>query len=192
MHIKKRLKVILDNSKINHKREIMNSKCLKDAHIYCKINNLSGQIAGPLIEYYIKNKYDMKKNNASSCTGDLEYKENNIEIKISNGGKEHNKFNYVQIRMNHDCYYILTAYYIAEYNIDAMGELFIFKLSKDDIKDIIIKYGGYAHGTKNKLGKITKEDLDNVTNDKEYAIRTKYGDKCWKELLRFRIDEIIV
>ena len=73
---------------------------------------------------------------------------------------------------------------------DLEGELFIFKLTKINIKKLILKYGGYAHGTKQKLGEITEEDLENSLNDKEYTIRPKYGDKCWKELLQFRVDEI--
>ncbi len=192
MDTRKRLKSILDNSRIDHKKEIVKTETLKDAHIYCKINNLSGQLAGPLIEYYIKDKYGMKKNNASSCIGDLKFNEKNIEIKVSNGGKEHNRFNYVQLRMNHICEYILTAYYLNDENIYNMGELYIFRLNKEAIKDLIIKYGGYAHGTKQKLGNINKQDLDDETNDKEYAIRTKYGDRCWRELMNFRIDEITV
>lgn len=83
-----------------------------------------------------------------------------------------------------------TAYFISVDNIDTEGELFIFKINKDDIKKIILAYGGYAHGTLQKLGKITDVELDNQENDKEYSIRPKYGDKCWNELLHFRIDDI--
>jgi len=187
-----KLKHILGLSKYDHKIEIMKEPDLKHAHIYCKINQLSGQVSGPLIENYIKIKYLMTKNKAELCIGDLQYNETNIEIKISNGGKENNKFNYVQLRMNHSCEYILTAYYINESNFDTLGELFIFKLKKDDIKLFILKYGGYAHGTKKKLGPITKEDLDDTANDKEYDFRPKYGDKCWQELLNFRIADICV
>jgi len=132
----------------------------------------------------------MEKNNASLCLGDLHHNQINFELKISNGGKENNRFNYVQLRMNHDCVYIFTAYYLCEDNIDNEGELFIFKLNKDDIKKLILSYGGYAHGTVQKLGKITEIELSNSSNDKEYAIRPKYGDKCWNELLFFRVDEI--
>jgi len=188
--MKIKLKHILSISKCNHKIEIMKQPDIKYAHIYCKINQLSGQVAGPLIEFYLKNKYEMIKNNSSLCIGDLQHNQTNIELKISNGGKENNKFNYVQLRMNHLCEYILTAYYINDDNLETMGELFIFKLNKPDIKKIIFKYGGYAHGTKQKLGEITQEELENPTNDKEYAIRPKYGDKCWQELLQFRIHEI--
>jgi hypothetical protein len=69
--------------------------------------------------------------------------------------------------------------------------LIIYK-NKEDIKPLILKYGGYAHGTIRELGEITIEDLDNINNQKEYVLRPKYGDKCWIELLNFRIDEIII
>lgn len=92
--------------------------------------------------------------------------------------------------MNHDCVYIFTAYYISIDNVENEGELYIFKLNKKELKDLIYKYGGYAHGTVQKLGKITEDDLDNQENDKEYAIRPKYGDKCWAELLNFRVQDI--
>jgi len=188
--IKIELKNILKTPNCNYKIEIMKEHNIKQAHIYCKIHKLSGQVSGPLIEHFIKQKYNMKKNNSSLCNGDLLHNDTNIEIKASNGGKEHNKFNYVQLRMNHCCEYILTAYYLNCDNVETYGELFIFKLTKKDIKEIILKYGGYAHGTKSKLGEITEEDLDNITNDKEYSIRPKYGDKCWKDLLLFRVQEV--
>lgn len=189
-----KLKQLLDSSRSNkiHTENIMNLPTLKDAHMYCKYNNLSGQYTGPVLEKYIKHKYNMTKNNASSCNGDLKCNEINIEIKASNGGKENNKFNFVQLRMNHNCEYLLTAYYIDYDNLLTLGELFIFKLIKDNLKPIILQYGGYAHGTIGELGEIKKEDLDDVSNQKEYAIRPKYGDKCWNELLQFRIDEIII
>ena len=57
---------------------------------------------------------------------------------------------------------------------------------------MILLYGSYAHGTIEKLGKITKTDLDDINNQKEYSLRPKYGDKCWNYLLQFRIEEIIV
>ena len=132
----------------------------------------------------------MTKNNASVCIGDLQFNLVNLEIKVSNGGKDNNKFNYVQLRMNHVCEYILTAYYISDDNIEDMGELFIFKLNKKDIKKMILNYGGYAHGTTKQLGPITENDLDDITNMKEYAFRPKYGDKCWGELLTFRVVDI--
>jgi len=184
-----KLRQVLKLSRCNHKKEILKQTNLKSAHIYCKINHLSGQISGPLIEFYIQNKYKMTKNSSSSCIGDLQRKKVNYEIKVSTGGKDNNKFNFVQLRMNHKCEYLLTAYYINDSNLRQMGELFIFKLNKLNIKKIILMFGGYAHGTIKKLGKITSKDLDK-NNNKEYAIRPIYGDKCWNELLRYRIEDI--
>jgi hypothetical protein len=188
------LKQYLDSSRSNkfHKEEIMKLPTLKDAHIYCKVNNLSGQFTGPILEKYIKINYNMTKNDPSSCNGDLKCNSEDIEIKVSCGGKENDKFNYVQLRMNHTCTYILTAYYINYLNLDNGGELFIFKLNKEAIKPLILMYGGYAHGTIGKLGEITIEELNDPDNQKEYTIRPTYGDKCWTELLNFRIDEIAV
>lgn len=193
--VRKKLKLILDSSKVNHKEEILKRETLKDAHIYCKLNNLSGQEAGPLIETYMKEKFNMEKNDPSACTGDMKISglltnqpaNENVEIKISNGGKANNKFNYVQLRLNHDCDYIFTAYYLDYTNLNQTGELFVFYLNKTIIKELIAKYGTYAHGTIKKLGKISKKDLDCNSNTKEYALRPKYGDKCWNDLLRFRI-----
>jgi hypothetical protein len=132
----------------------------------------------------------MSKNSASKCVGDVRCNDINYEIKVSNGGKTNNKFNFVQIRMNHECEYLFTAYYICESNIDSLGELFIFKITKEQIKDLIVKYGGYAHGTKEKNGIITIESLNNTSNVFEYALRPIYGDKCWIELLNYRINRI--
>ena len=81
--IRKRLKLILDSSKVNHKEEILKKETLKDAHIYCKINNLSGQEAGPLIETFIKEKFNMEKNDPSACIGDLKVFDSNIEDRKS-------------------------------------------------------------------------------------------------------------
>lgn len=187
------LQKILKNSKTDHKKEILLLQNLKEAHIYCKINYFSGQLTGPLIEKFILEKNNMKKINASLCNGDAFHNHKNIEIKVSSGGKDNNKFNYVQLRINHNIdFYILTAYYLHNTNIHDNGELFIFKLNKEQIKKLIYDYGSYAHGTINKLGKINYNDLSNLSNNKEYAIRTKYGDKCWKHLLRFRIDEFSI
>jgi hypothetical protein len=191
-----KLKYILELSQCNHKKEIMNEANLKRVHIYCKIKQLSGQVSGPLIEYYIMMKYGMSKIKPSLCQGDLQHNDINYELKISNGGKDNNQFNYVQLRSTTDesrlCIYvyIFTAYYISVDNIDTEGELFIFKMNKEDIKKIIVAFGGYAHGTKHKLGEITATELDNPENDKEYAIHPKYGDKCWKELLHFRVEDL--
>jgi len=65
---------ILKKSQINHSREILNYDDLKDVHKYCVVNELSGQITGPLIESYIISKNFMCKNDASKCIGDATFK----------------------------------------------------------------------------------------------------------------------
>jgi hypothetical protein len=168
---------------------IMAQLTLKDAHIYCVLNNISAQSYGPLLEKYIIHKFGYTKNNSSNCSGDCVKEGQNIEIKVSLGGAEHNKFNYVQIRLSHHIQiYILTAYYLNDNNVDSEGELFIFRLSKDQIKNIIMSYGTYAHGTIKNNGKITPESFISE-NNKEYAIRVKYGDKCWNDLIKYKIND---
>jgi hypothetical protein len=184
------LKELLDNASIVHKDEIMKCHSLKHAHIYCKLQKLSGQVTGPLIENYIKEKYNMEKNSASLCIGDLKHNGVDIEVKVSTGGQSNNKFNYVQMRMNHCCEYLLTAYYIDYSNLEKEGDLYIFRLKKEHLREAIAQYGGYAHGTVKKLGPISMEDLLNVDNDKEYALRPKFGDACWNYLLQYRIEDI--
>lgn len=181
------LRKILQSSVVNHKKEILNEPTIKDAHVYCKINNLNAQQYGPLLERYIKTTCNMRKNNSSNCTGDVCYLNQNIEIKVS---MSHTKFNYVQIRANHMCDYLFTAYHLDNSNVDTMGELFMFMIKKEDIKKLIVTYGSYAHGTISKLGEITMDDLNNVNNTKEYALRPVYNSKLWLELLKFRIHTI--
>jgi hypothetical protein len=107
---KKYLKRILNYKNVNHNNNIFKLNTLKEVHIYCKTNKLSGQIYGPLIESYIIKKNNLVKNKSSDCIGDCsnEYNGNkkNYEIKVSLGGYKHNKFNYVQLRINHNIDYL--------------------------------------------------------------------------------------
>jgi hypothetical protein len=180
---------VLYQSKLQHHVEIMKQPDLKHAHIYCKIHHLSGQLAGPLLERYIKKQFRMTRNNPADCIGDVRHNDIDFEIKTSIGGQKNNTFNYVQLRLNHTCSYLLTAYYINETNLDNLGELFLFRLNKPQMKSLILKHGGYAHGTVQKLGTITDASLEIDNNNNEYAIRPIYMDKCWCDLMQYRISE---
>lgn len=185
-----RLKNHLNLSKINHNAHIMKLYTLKEAHIYCIINKVSAQKYGPILETFIRTKFNYIKNKAKDCIGDCSKDGKNSEVKVSLGGATNTKFNFVQIRPSHDCdTYILTAYYLSSENVEEEGELFIFKIPKEDIKALIVAHGGYAHRTKDELGSITIESLNNKKNMSEYALRPKFNDACWKELLPFRISE---
>lgn len=111
----------------------------------------------------------------------------NIEVKVSLGGAKHTKFNFVQLTPSHSCdTYILTAYHLS---VENEGELYIFRLSKRDMKRLILCFGGYAHGTIKEHGEITMNSLNEEKNNKEYALRPTINDNCWKELLKFNISE---
>lgn len=69
------------------------------------------------------------------------------------------------------------------------GDLYIFKVSNIEMKKLIVSYGGYAHGTMKEHGKITEETVNDTKIIKEYALRPTIGDKCWKALLPFRVQE---
>jgi len=176
--------------KVNHEEQVMKLATLKEAHVYCVIYNVSAQQYGPLLEKFIRTKFNYIKNKAEDCTGDCFKDGKNSEVKVSLGGARHKKFNFVQIRPSHDCdTYILTAYHLSHENIESEGELYIFKVPKKDIKNIVISYGGYAHGTIKEHGKITADSLNDENKIKEFALRPTINDNCWKELMKFRVSE---
>ena len=174
---------------VDHKKNVLKMKTLKDTHAYCVLNKLSAQQYGPLIENYICAKNKFKKNKSSLCNGDCSTNaEKNIEIKVSLGGVKNNKFNYVQLRPSHNIQnYILTAYHLTAKNTNNLGDLYIFNISKENMIDLIFKFGRYAHGTKKKHGEISMSDLRDKSNDKEYALRTTFGDHLWESMLKFSL-----
>ncbi|MCK9607571.1 MAG: Rho termination factor N-terminal domain-containing protein [Methylomonas sp.] len=189
----KRLKEHLALSKVKHEDQIMKLATLKEAHTYCVIHCISAQQYGPLLERFIRTKFNYIKNKAEDCTGDCSKDGKNSEIKVSLGGTTHTKFNFVQIRPSHDCEtYILTAYNLSPENVDSEGELYIFKVPKAEIKKIVASYGGYAHGTIKEHGIITINSLNDDKSIKEYALRPSINDECWKALMIFRIPEYII
>ena len=191
MHMQDRVKILKEHlimSKIKHEDHIMILTTLKEAHVYCVIHKLTSQQYGPLLERYIRTQFKYFKNNAQDCTGDCSKDGKNTEIKVSLGGSTHTKFNFVQIRPTHECdYYILTAYHLSSDNVESEGELYIFKLPKENIKHLIVSYGGYAHGTIKQYGAITHESLSEL--NKEYALRPTFNDECWHALMPFRVPE---
>ena len=115
----------------------------------------------------------------------------NYEIKYS-GHAKGSKFNWVQIRPDHNVdYYIMCGYNM--YYDDPFGKVFTFKIPAEDLYELIVDYGGYAHGTIKKNGKITKENLKG--RGLEYALRvqpnakreTKSG-RLWSRLLNYEVD----
>lgn len=185
-----RLREHLNVSNIKHRDEIMKLLTLKEAHVYCVLYNLSGQQYGPLLENFIRLKFNYIKNKSKDCIGDCSKDGKNSEVKVSLGGVTHTRFNFVQIRPSHDCdTYIFTAYHLSSENVENEGELYIFKIPKIELKKIVLSYGGYAHGTIKEHGVITLDSMNDETSIKEYAIRPYVNDDCWKALMVFRVSE---
>ena len=186
----KRLREHLTLSKVKCEDQVMKLSTLKEAHAYCVIRGVSAQQYGPLLEKFIRTKFNYIKNKAEDCNGDCSKDGNNSEVKVSLGGATHTKFNFVQIRPSHDCeYYILTAYHLSHENVEEEGELYVFKVPKSDIKNIVVSYGGYAHGTIKEHGEITIDSFNDEKSIKEYALRPTINDDCWKALMVFRVSE---
>jgi len=186
----KKLKEYVNHLTIDHEKEIIKEPTLKDAHIYCVIHKIPSQQYGLLLEKYIIYSYDLTKNSASKCVGDCICHGENMEIKASLGGSTHNKFNFVQIRLSQNIQtYLFTAFYLTKENVESEGELYLFRIPKKELKELIVKYGGYAHGTFKENGKITMKSLDDEKNKKEYSLRPKIHDPCWTSLMKFRITD---
>jgi hypothetical protein len=187
--MEQKLKHKLMQSEINHKEEVKKANSFEHVHLYFATSSIIPQSYGGLAETYMIEKLKYVKNNSNTCQGDFTKGGLNFELKVSLGGNQYNKFNFVQIRLTHEIHvYLLTAFcaYLDE-NLDLKYRLFIFSVPKDQMKELIKKYGSYAHGTKKKNGNIK----NNVTNGKniEYALRVKYGSDCWKYMEQFLIPE---
>lgn len=116
----------------------------------------------------------------------------NYELKVSIHSIN-SKLNFVQIRPDHNVhYYILIGYNMYDPIDQNKGKGYIFKVPSDTMYDLIIKYGGYAHGTKKVLGDtITLENLKG--RNCEYALRCNPNSKkgkdytLWNELLKYEV-----
>lgn len=140
-------------------------------------------------ESIIKKKLLLKKAeneiSGDACKNNVKY-----EIKSSIHAKNC-KINFVQIRPDHDIdYYILIAYNM--YYDNKIGKAYLFKIPSNILYNLVVKYGGYAHGTCKTLGKIT---VDNVKGRNcEYALRCDPNCKkgknndLWNELMIYETD----
>ena len=114
----------------------------------------------------------------------------NYEIKSSVHAKK-SKLNFLQIRPDHNVdYYIFIAYNM--YENDNIGKAHIFKIPSNNLYDLIVNYGGYAHGTCDKLDNIT---IDNIKGRNcEYALRCNPNAKkgrnleLWNEFIKYEVE----
>ena len=155
-------KCILGRSLLTPQSTDMESICRHDLHIGKPIDETSG---------------DGSKNGL------------NYEIKISVHARD-SKLNFVQIRPDHNVdYYILIGYNM--YADDELGKAHIFKIPSDALYDLVIQYGGYAHGTNSELGVINHDTLKG--RNCEYALRcnpnatTGKNALLWNTMLTYEV-----
>jgi len=114
----------------------------------------------------------------------------NYEIKASIHASK-SKINFVQIRPDHAIdYYILITYNM--YENDTTGNAHIFKIPSNIVHELIVSFGGYAHGTCTVLGKITSDNIKG--RNCEYALRydpnAKKGKSFerWNEFMKYEVE----
>ena len=174
---------------ICYKEKCINETNLLHKCIYCK-KYLSSNQWGPLLEKHVKKIFFINKP-INNLSGDGNSKNNkNIEIKISLGQKN-GQFNFVQIRPDHNIdFYIFMCYNMYD---DKIGKIYWFLCPANKLYKLILLYGEYAHGTKEKLGDINSNNM--FGHNYEYALRPNpiskgIKNQLWNKLIkRFLCDE---
>jgi len=136
-------------------------------------------------------KKDLNIGNAINSTSGDGYKNgNNYEIKTSIHANK-SKINFVQIRPDHNVdYYIFIAFNMYENN--TIGNAHIFKIPSKIVYELIVRFGGYAHGSCTMLGKITSDNIKG--RNCEYDLRcdpnTKKGKSfdIWNEFMKYEVE----
>ena len=75
--------------------------------------------------------------------------------------------------------------------IGGIGQAYIFKIPSHDLYGLVVKYGGYAHGTNSVQGKVTLNNMKG--RGCEYALRCNPNAKTgknfelWNELIKYDV-----
>lgn len=178
---KKNLILLLKNKllsdKTDHWVKIKSLKSINEAFAYSKVN-LTGPQYGPLLEKYLINRYKWKQIQAKKMCGDIKTNRHVFELKVSLSGSEKKPFNFNGIRNQPIDFYILIAYYVDLKNSHDLGELFIFKLNKDELYALLGKH--FSHGCKSLWEKV---------DEKIKKLGVVYKSAKWSKLLKYRISE---
>jgi len=177
-----------NNNKNQILKKINNQKNLTEICILAR-NYLSPQSTD--LETICK-KYLKIDSPIDETSGDGHKNGKNYEIKISIHAKK-SKLNFVQIRPDHNIdFYIFIGYNMYDNNDKKIGKAYIFKIPSNIVYELIVLYGGYAHGTIKKLGEIT---INNIKGRNcEYALRCNPNQKkgkdfdLWKEFKKYKVD----
>lgn len=184
------LKMMVDTmrKKNKYKQRCIEEQDLLRKCIYCKYL-LNSQEWSCVMEKYIMEKLLIEKP-TDEISGDGIKNGKTIEIKVSLGSKN-GQFNFVQIRPEHNVdLYIFIAYNLYE---EEYGKVYTILYNSSELYKLLPDYGSYAHGTIQKLGKITYENIINNKNI-EYALRpnillkdTSKSKKLWNILIQHQI-----
>lgn len=188
IQIKHLEKIVLNfrNDTTKIKKLCINEKNLLTQCILCK-HYLSAQQWSSILENKIKEIFDIKQK-INSTSGDGVINKNNIEIKVSLGDTK-GTFSFVQLRPGHSIkYYIFLTYNAYE---SELGKIYWFLIPSNDLYKLLQLYGSYSHGTIEKNGKIT---LENISKKYEYSLRPNpikkdKSKKLWDELLKYNKTE---
>ena len=130
------------------------------------------------------------KNALNSTSGDGHKNGINYELKASIHARE-SKINFVQIRPDHNIdIYIFIAYNM--YENETLGKAHIFKIPSHIVYDLVVRFGGYAHGTCASLGRITSDNIKG--RNCEYALRCDPNAKkgksfeLWNEFMKYEVE----
>lgn len=156
---------------------------------------LSSMQWGPLLERFIKEKFKIGKPKNSTSGDGCSPKQKNIEIKVSLGTAQ-GTFNFVQIRPDHSIHYYLFLAYDLHFGKE--GKIYWFLCNAQELYKLIPQYGGYAHGTVAKFGKITLRNMKG--RNMEYALRpspsSRQGSnpyKLWQIMMKkFHVSENVI
>lgn len=182
--LRKNLKKLFERNKINHWAALLSFLTLKEAFAYSKAE-LSGPQYGVSLQKWITIKFGWDRPDPKLLKGDIVTKKSAFELKVSLGTKTYNKFNFVQVRLQHTVdFYVLIAYYVTEANLAKLGEIFIFKLTKKEIVHFVGK--SYSHGTTSSWAATSAETIKTYS---EKDVRVSFGSKKWVNLLKFRISQ---
>lgn len=172
----------VDYKKICNDENDILKKC-----ILCK-KYLSSNQWGILLENFIREHFLLDKSN-NKTSGDAKSKDKTFEIKVSLGDIK-GQLSFVQLRPDHKIdYYIFLTYNLFD---DKLGKIYWFLCKSNDLYDLLPEFGQYAHGTTEKLGEIT---IDNIYNQNhEYALRlnpTKKDKTKTKKLWNIFIEKFL-
>ena len=146
----------------SHASFVRSRTSLLEKCIYSK-SLLTPTSYGPLLEEHVRQELGLQR----SSVGDGTLNGHTVEIKVSLSDHR-GRVNFVQIRPHQPVsHYLLIAWDMSDQ--DPLGRLWSFFLTPQEMELLVVRYGHYAHGSRNELGTITQDTL--ASGQREFALR---------------------